>query len=85
MKQTEHAHNQATRADIAGKVENQVRQNSVQTVKSSETQKEAYRYDAKEGGNGKYEGRQGDRKKEKKSEGGAIRNMARPGGFDVRI
>lgn len=85
LKQSDHAHTQNNQANIVSHINSEIKHNSQQTVKSDESRKEEYRYDAKDGGSGKYSGRDGSKKREKKEETRGISNMAGPGGFDVRI
>lgn len=70
-------------AETVQSFEKEIRQNSQQTVKMSESENPEYRYDAKEKGNGSY-GNSGKGKKEKKKEEKSDIPV-RPGGFDIRI
>lgn len=86
VKQATHSQEQAAQSNIVSHVQTVAKQNSVQTVKASESQKEEYRYDAKEKGNGSFSGNKGKKKEEEEKDSKAIKNTSpRKGGFDVRI
>ncbi len=88
VRQHEQNQNQAAQAGITSRIDSAIMQKSQQTVKTAESQKEDYRYDAKEKGNGTYEGNREKKKKDGKDEGKDEKSKdpsARPGGFDVRI
>ncbi len=84
----EQTQNQAAQSNITSHIDAVILQNSQQTVRSEESRKEDYRYDAKEKGNGQYEENKGRKKKDGKEEEKdekSGKTSARPGGFDVRI
>ena len=68
VRHNEQNQNQAAQANITSRIDSTIMQNSRQTVKTEESQKEDYRYDAKEKGNGTYEGNRERKKKDGKDE-----------------
>jgi len=67
-------------------IAHQVRQNSQQTVQTTEAEYTAYRYDAKEQGNGSYSQNEKNKKKKDESEQHEEgKSTESHGGFDVRI
>ncbi len=70
--------------NIAGTVQQQVRQQQTQTVRSNKTENEEQKYDAKDRGKGAYGGSAGERKeKEKKEE--EQRMKMRGSTFDITV
>lgn len=88
MKHNEQTQNHAAQSNIVSHIDSKTLHDSRMTVKSQETVKEEYRYDAKDGGNGSYSPNGQRRKKgEKNSESdfSDASKFKRPGSFDVRI
>lgn len=85
-----HAEISKDNAYAAAKFENlstEIRANAQKTVKSTETENNDYRYDAKEKGNGSYSqsgrGKPGGKKKQEEE---FIKNLStRPGGIDIKV
>lgn len=67
-------------------MEKAANENASKTVKLKETDDPEYRYDNKDGGNGKgYEPGKGGKRKEKPASKPAMQGYMGPGGIDIRI
>lgn len=65
-------------------LQNDIKKNSQQTVKLTQTENPEYRFDAKEKGNGSYYQPDKKKKQQEKKENGESRKQT-PGSFDIRI
>lgn len=83
-KQQEVWHTTTQQQNIAGAVQQQVRKQETQTVRSNKTENEEQKYDAKERGKGSYGGSSG-RKKEQEKEKEAQRVRMRGSTFDITV
>lgn len=83
LKHNEQMRGQNQQLDLSSKFNQNIKQNSMQTVKASESEYMEYRYDAKDKGNNKYE--QDKQKRKKKEEEKKQENTVRNGHFDIRI
>lgn len=73
-----------SQASLNAQFNNEIKQNSMQTVKMSESENPEYRYDAKNKGSNSYQGQQRKKKNNGQEKDASQRKL--PGrGFDVRI
>lgn len=71
--------------EYANQVQEHVHETLTKTTGTERSENEAYRYDAKEKGNGSYQESKGNKKKEEKKEGKESGGEKSRHGFDVRI
>lgn len=83
-KQQEVQHPNTQQHNIAGMIQQQVRRQETQTVRSNRTENEEQKYDAKEQGKGAYGGSPGQRKEQEKKEEEQRMKM-RGSTFDITV
>lgn len=85
VRQSQHTQGQNQQQGIVNHINSEIMQNSMKPVKANEAEKENYRYDAKEKGNGGYSGNGKKKKKGNESEKKEDEHVFKRNGFDVRI
>ncbi len=83
-RQGEVAKAQHSQASLTAQFNNDIKQNSMQTVRMSETENPEFRYDAKNKGRNLFYNQQGKKKKKQQTEVKEDKKTF-TGGFDIRI